>query len=153
MEGLKKLLAWNAQQVESRVASKYETQFKELDDRYKPMAEDWQERRRKDAALPVIRKQLEEAKTWHLFNESEDEILSVLRKDPKISLEGAYRQVVFPKLIAERNEVRKQVIQEVKAAPTATSIPTRVATKPSAPNPGPRSMEDIIREQVETLKK
>jgi hypothetical protein len=156
-EGLKKLLDWNAiqaaRQAETRVTSKYDAQLKELEDRYKPIKEDWDKQRRMEASLPIIRKQLEDARGWALFNESEEEILEVLRKDQSISLEGAYRQVVFPKLVAERNKVRQDVLKEVKAAPTASSVPQRAASKPTSPTSGPRSIEDIIREQVDTLKR
>jgi hypothetical protein len=152
-EGLKKLLDWNAAQAAARVASKYDTQLKELEERYNPIKVDWEKQRRMEASLPVIRKQLEEARTWTLFNESEEEILEALRKDQSISLEGAYRQVVFPKLVAERNKVRQDVLKEVKAAPTASSMPSRAASKPGAAGDGPRSIEDIIRQQVETLKR
>jgi hypothetical protein len=148
LEGLKKLLAWNAQQVESRVTKNYETKLTELDSRYKPMASAWEEQRRIDATLPVIRKQLDEAATWPLFKESEEEILNVLKNDKKISLEGAYRQVVFPKLLSERNKVRQEVIKEAQAAPTATSVAARTVTKPAEHADGPRSIEDIIKEKV-----
>jgi hypothetical protein len=132
--------------------SAYEAKLKVIEDRYNPMATDWQEYQRRAAAAPVIRRQMEEAKTWALWDESEEEILQVLQKNPAISLEGAYREVVFPKLIADRNKVRQEVIQEVKKAPVASSMPNRAATKPSAPSAGPRTLEDIIKESIQTIK-
>lgn len=152
MEGLKSLLAWNAKQVESRVNTSYEQRIKQIQDRFAPMETEWQARRKEEAIRPMIQKQIAEAKTWTLFNESEDEILAVLQKDKNISLEGAYRQVVFPKLVAERNKVRQEVLAEVKAAPTATSVAARTASKPVAQPEGPRNMEDVIRAEVEKLK-
>lgn len=154
MEGLKKLLAWNAAQAEARITAKYETKLKEIDARYGPMAQKWQERERIEATLPVIRKQIEEARQWPLFNESEAEILGALRKDTGISLEAAYRQVVFPKLVAERNKVRQEVIKEAQSAPTSTAVPVRAASRPSAPTAGgARNLEDIIKEQVESIRR
>jgi hypothetical protein len=153
MDGLKALLAWQSQQTESRVTSAYEKQLKDMQSRYEPIANDWQERRRAEAVIPIIQKQIADARTWTLFNESESEILDVLRKDKTISLEGAYRQVVFPKLVAERSKIRQEVIQEVKSAPTATSITPRAASKPAAANAGPRTLEDVIREQVAGIKR
>jgi hypothetical protein len=152
LEGLKSLLKWQAGQTEARLNSAYETKLKVIEDRYNPMATDWQEYQRRAAAAPVIRRQMEEAKTWALWDESEEEILQVLQKNPAISLEGAYREVVFPKLIADRNKVRQEVIQEVKKAPVASSMPNRAATKPSAPSAGPRTLEDIIKESIQTIK-
>lgn len=145
MDGLKQLLAWNAQQVESRVT-------KQVEDRYRPIESEWKERRRLEATLPVIRAQIAEAQTWPLFNENEAAITAALEANKNISLEAAYRQVVFPKLVAERNSMRQNILQEVRNAPVATSVPRVPATRPAAPNNGPRSMEDIIREAVATLK-
>lgn len=149
MDGLRNLLAWNAQQVESRVTKQVTQQFEK---RYGPIESDWNNRRRLEATIPIVRKQIEEAKTWPLFNESENEITEALRRDPNLTLEGAYRLVVFPKLVAERNKMRQDVIREVQAAPRATAVTSRAATKPTAPNVGPRSLEDIIKEQVETIR-
>jgi hypothetical protein len=102
--------------------------------------------------LPVIRKKIEEARTWPLFNESEQEILAKLQEDKQISLDDAYRMVVFPKLVSERNKVRQEVIAEVKKAPTSTAVTSRAGGKPTQ-QAGPRSIEDIIRDQIATLKK
>lgn len=147
MDGLKKLLEWNSKDTETRVVKQFE-------ERYKPIEADWQERRRIEATLPLIRKQIEDAKTWPLFNENEEDITKVLAADPSISLESAYRKVVFPKIIAERNTTRQDVLKELKTAPTSTSVPARAATKPAAPaSNGPRSLEDVIKESVETLKR
>jgi hypothetical protein len=144
--GLQKLLAWHGAQTEQRVSKQFE-------ERYKPIEQDWQNRQRIEATLPVIRKQIEEAKTWPLFTESEAEITKALADDPQISLEGAYRKVVFPKLVAERNATRQSVLQEIKTAPTSTGVPNRAASKPNAPATGPRSLEDIIKEQVDGIRR
>jgi hypothetical protein len=152
LDGLKSLLAWQGAQTENRVKSTYEKQLKEMQDRYAPIETDWQERRRTEAVLPVIRKKIEEARTWPLFNESEQEILAKLQEDKQISLDDAYRMVVFPKLVSERNKVRQEVIAEVKKAPTSTAVTSRAGGKPTQ-QAGPRSIEDIIRDQIATLKK
>lgn len=145
MDGLKKLLAWNASQVESRVSKQFE-------ERYKPIENEWQERKRLEAVVPVIRKQIEEAKTWPMFNENQDEIVAALKANPNLSLEGAYRQIVVPKIVADRSRIKQDVLREAQHAPTSTSVPNRAATKPVAPTAGPRSLEDIIKESIATLK-
>lgn len=145
MEGLQNLLAWRDKQVESRVT-------KQIEERYKPIESEWQERRRIEATLPIVRAKIEEAKTWPLFNESEEEITAALEANPNLSLDGAYRMVVFPKLIAERNKMRQDVLTEVSRAPVATSIASK-ATKPVAPATGPRSIEDIIAGEVAKIKR
>jgi hypothetical protein len=48
--------------------------------------------------------------------------------------------------------MRQQVLQEVRQAPKASAIPTKPTTpKPQAAPQGPRSLEDVIREQIKTL--
>lgn len=156
IEGLQKVLDWKAaqvvQQVESRLTKQFEEKNKALEQRYTPMEQEWRERRRLEAARPYVEKQLAEAKTWPLFNENEDEIADFLAKNPKANLEQAYRSIVFPKLLAERSQVKKDVIKEMQTAPTSTSVPNRASTKPVAPKAGPKTLEDVIREQVATLK-
>lgn len=156
IEGLQKVLDWKAaqvvQQVESRLTKQFEEKNKALEQRYTPMEQEWRERRRLEAARPYVEKKLAEAKTWPLFNENEDGITDYLVKNPKATLEEAYRSVVFPKLLAERSQVKKDVIKEMQTAPTSTSVPNRAATKPVAPKAGPKTLEDVIREQVATLK-
>lgn len=146
MEGIKSLLAWNARQTESRVT-------KQIEERYKPIESEWKHRQQLESVMPVIRKQIEEAKTWPLFTENEEEITKLLNEDQHISLEGAYRKVVLPKLVVDRTQVRQQVIAELQTAPKSTAVTgNKSATKPAAPT-GPRKLEDIIAEQVEALKR
>jgi hypothetical protein len=144
IEGIKKLLAWNAAQTEARVT-------KQIEERYKPIESEWQYNQRIQSVMPVIRKQIEEAKTWPLFSEHEEEITKVLAEDQSISLEGAYRKVVFPKLTTDRNKMRDELLNEIKSAPKATAVTGTTKPAPSVAT-GPRNIEDIIAEQVATLK-
>lgn len=149
MQGLKNLLAWNSNQVKTQVTKQFE-------ERYKPMESDYQARRRIEATLPLIRAQIAEAQSWPLFKESEEEITQLLSNDKQISLEAAYRRVVFPKLQAERNKMRQGILQEIKKAPVSpSSVVSKVASRPAAPNAtsGPRALEDIIKEQVEAIRR
>lgn len=151
MEGLKKLLAWNAKQVESKVSNQFEQRYKALETQYQPIRKDWENYQRVQSVLPVIRQQIAEARTWPMFNEHEADITKVLEQDKNISLEAAYRKVVFPKLVAERNSMRQNVIKELQQAPASSATVGR-QTKPNPPTEGPRSLEQIIKDQIETLK-
>ena len=144
MEGLKALMAWNAKQVEDRVT-------KQVTERYGPIESQWQAEQRYQAVIPQVQAQITEARTWPLFNENEDEIVKALDANKKLSLEGAYRQVVFPKLSTDRDKMRQDLLKEIKQAPKATSAPSG-ATKSSPTSSGPRDTEDIIREAIKTLK-
>lgn len=152
MEGLKALMAWNARQTEKRVNKTWEGKYTELEKRYQPIESEWQHRRRVESVLPQIRAQIAEAKTWPKFNEYEAEITAALDADQNLSLEGAYRKVVLPKILEEKNTVRQNVIQELKTAPRATAVGGNKATPKPVESTGPRNLTDVIKQAVETLK-
>jgi hypothetical protein len=150
MQGLRKLLDWQAAQTEKRVT-----------ERYRPMAEAYEGQQRLNAAIPGIRQQLAEAQSWELFSESQDEILAALREDsqqaerlgrqPSLSLEGAYRKAVFPKLRANRDTMRADLLKEINEKPRSTSTQ---ATIPAAPakSDEEKSLRDIIAEEARRLR-
>lgn len=152
IQGLQNVLDWKAKQIEARIGKQFEDRNAALQKQYEPMEKEWRERRRLEAARPVVQKQLEEAAKWPLFKENEEGIAVYLEKNPRANLETAYREVVFPKLLAERSQIKQGVIKEMQTAPTSTSMPSRAATKPNPPKQGPRNLEDVIRSEVEKLK-
>lgn len=139
MEGLKALLAWQAGQVETRVT-------KQVEDRYKPMESAWQSDQYMRKVMPQIQSQIEEARKWPLFTDNEADITKALQQDQRLSLEGAYQRVVWPKLVADRNKIREEVMAEIKKAPISTAAPARAARPVSTASNEPRSLEDIIRD-------
>lgn len=156
MEGLAKLQAWNRVQARKEVMS-------EVEKTYGPIHQEWEAHRRMRAVEPKVRDQIARARTWTLFNENEAEIVKVLQQYPDASLEDAYQFVVQPKLQEKlasyqtdeaklRQQIRSEVLAELKRAPASTSAPAR----PSRPQPvtssGPRKLEDIIAAQVETIR-
>jgi hypothetical protein len=161
MDGIKKLAAWIREDAARSVNKTWEAKFQQLETRYKPIEEEWEAHHRIQQALPQIKAQIDQARTWPGFNENEEEITKVLQADQRISLEGAYQKVVIPKLAAEkdrlrtdlqadRDKMRQELLAELQKAPRATSLPTtKVAAKPQVGS-GPRDLAEIIREQVET---
>lgn len=145
LDGLKQLLLWNSKDTEQRV-------LRQVESNYAPIRQEWQARQHYEAVIPQIRAKIAEAKQWPLFDENEAEITAALEADESLTLEGAYRQVVFPKLVAERTTMRQQVLQEARQAPRATSVPVKPVTQKAQPTEGPRKLEDIIRESIATLK-
>lgn len=144
LDGLKALLKWQSDQTESRVT-------KRVEERYKPIESEWQANKRVQEMIPHVRAQIDDARTWPLFNDNEAEITQVLQADSRISLEGAYRKVVWPKMVSDRNKMRDELLKEVKQAPRATSATTGMA-KVVQESVGPRNLEDIIAEQIKTIK-
>lgn len=149
-KGLRGLQAWNREQARAETMA-------EVDKRYGPIEQEWQAQKRIESLKPVVNAQIAEARTWEQFNENEEAIVNVLKSNPKISLEGAYRQVVFPrfkadreKLVADRNKMRQEVLQELQHAPKATSVP--IVSSKSSPSSGPRSLEDIIAGEISKIR-
>ena len=147
MEGLKALNQWNRVQARKEV-------MEEVQKVYGPIQQEWQAQQQLQQMVPVIQGQIAEARKWEKFNENEADIVKALQADSRLSLEGAYRQVVVPKLTTDRDklrqEMRQDILRELKKAPASTSAPA-TATKPSARPAGPRSITDIINESIEHL--
>lgn len=152
MDGLRNLMSWQSRQTENRVAKQFDARYKALESQYQPIRKEWENHQRVQSVLPVIRAQIAEARTWPQFNDHEAEITKALEQDRNLSLEAAYRKVVFPKLIADHNSMRQNIIKELQQAPTATAISGR-QNKPTAPTEsGPRKLEDIIKDSIETIR-
>lgn len=153
MEGLAKLFDWRDRQVESRVLQQAEERISK---RYAPIEQQWQAQQEYQRAVPVVEKQIAEARTWPNFNELENEVVKLLQADQRMTLEGAYMRAyqthIVPRMTADRQRVKSEVLEELKKRPAASAAPSN-PTKPTASaNKGPRSLEEIIAAEVEKLK-
>ncbi len=144
LEGLDQLMAWQARQVEKKVATDLETKFSK---RYEPIEAEWKQKEYLAKIAPQIEKQIAEARTWPLFTENEGEITKALQADPNLSLEAAWRQIAVPKMVSDRTKMRTEVLAELKKAPASTAVPG-AKMAPGTPKAGPRSLEDIIAAEI-----
>lgn len=147
MEGLQKLLQWQAENVEKRVTA-------QVSQRYAPIEQEWRSQQEYARAVPVVQQQIAEARKWPQFVENEAEITAALQADRNLSLEGAYRQVVIPRFAADKTKIRTEVLDELRKKPIgATSAPTAQARpRPAQPTGGAkRDTEDIIRDAIAGL--
>lgn len=143
LEGLRTLNAWNREQARKETLA-------EVEKRFGPLEQDYQNYQRVQAVIPQVQAQIAEARQWPLFNESEEEVVKALQANPNWSLERAYQQVVWPKMQANRDQIRQDVLREVKQAPRSTSVQAGPTKAAPAPSTGPRSMEDVIAESIRT---
>jgi hypothetical protein len=155
MEGLQKLQDWQGRQIESRLAKTYEQRLNErvsqVEKQYAPIRQRFEAEQQLQQIVPQIQKQIEEARTWPLFTDNEDEITKALQADVNLSLEGAYRKIVIPKLQANRDEMRTGILKEIQGKAPSTAVTRAAAVKPAGqgqPTTGPRSLTDIIEAQV-----
>lgn len=141
LQGLQTLLEWQSRQVESRVT-------KQVEDRYAPIRQEWDANRRLQELAPVVQAQIDDARKWPQFNENEPAIVDYLNRFPASKLEEAYRVVVLPKLQADRNSMRQQLLNEIQKAPKSTSAPAQASRPVTQTHQGARSLEDVIAEQA-----
>lgn len=145
MDGLKALMAWQAKQVEDRITS-------QVQQRYAPIEQAWRTQEQLNQLVPVVQRQIDEARQWPLFNEHEAEITKALQSNLKLSLPEAYQQVVLPKLAVSRDQMREAILKEIKSRPAAsTSVPASV-TRTSPVKPANRSLEQIIQDSISQLR-
>jgi hypothetical protein len=122
---------WLIEQAEARAEARIAKRYAPIEQQYKTQALIQQ-------AMPKVQQQLQEAQTWPLFNEYHNDILQTLKADTNISLEGAYLKVVGPKLQADRNRIREDVLKEINAKPHGTSA----ASSTASTSPKEMSLED-----------
>ncbi len=145
LEGLKALNAWNRSQARKEVMD-------EVGKRFGPIEEEWQAHQRIQAIMPKVQAQLDEARKWPLFNESEGEITKALQENQSLSLEGAYQKVVYPKLIADRSKMREDILKEVKQAPRSTAAPTQASRPAPQTSKTNRTLEEVIADSIKDMK-
>lgn len=151
LDGLAKRDEWLARKIEEKAIAQAEAR---LSKRYAPIEQEWQSQQQIAKMVPIVEKQIAEARTWDKFDELEPRVVELLKADQNISLERAYvkayqeHQVAErEKLSTDRNKIRQEVIADMKKKPTSSSAPTSTV-KPGAEQAGPRSMEDIITEEL-----
>jgi hypothetical protein len=134
------------QVIEQRAAAIERAVEERLSQRFAPIENEFKTRRLTEEASAKVTRQLEDARKLPKFSENEDAIADALAADPALSLERAYMQVVAPKLQADRDKMRQELLAELNAKPRAASTPGRA---PAAPvNSGPKTTEDVIRESL-----
>lgn len=148
-EGLEKLLEWNSAQATKAALKQFEERFGPIEQTFHQSAE-WN---KATAQMKVV---LDDARNnWPRFKDFENEIrdkISEANAQRKIlPLETAYRMVVIPKLQADRDSMRSELMAELNAKPGAAVKPaTRVAPQAAAPA-GPRDLESVIAASIAGL--
>jgi len=149
-QGLKALLTWQDQQTQKRT-------IEQVEKRYAPIEQAWQAQEQMAKIVPVVEKQIADARTWDKFNELEPKILDILKADKQISLEKAYVKAYQEATIAERakfttdrNAIRTEVLAEIKKKPMSSAA-TAAAVKPNPQreSTGPVDTTEVIRRSLE----
>lgn len=151
MEGLQKLLEWQSKQVEERAVKQAEERASK---RFGPIEKDWQARQEYDRAAYAVEGQIAEARKWDKFSELEPRVIELLKADKQADLKTAYIRAYHESVVSERerlstdrNKLRTEILAEIKSKPISSSSPVG-AVKPDAQSSGPRSIEQIIEDEV-----
>lgn len=149
LEGLDGLMDWQSRQVEARVSKQVE---EKMGRRYAGIEHEWNQNQYMAQVLPGIDRQIAEANTWAQFTENEPEITAALVADKSLTLEGAYRQIVLPKLVSDKNRMRSEVLAEIRSKPKTLAAPvTRTKARQAASNEN-RDLTSIIRDEVDKIR-
>jgi hypothetical protein len=143
LEGLERLAEWKADQRVRALEQRYEQRFG-------PIERDYRAQAQLNAAIPRVQAQIAEAQTWPLFEESKAEITAALQSDRSLSLDAAYRKVVFPKIQSNRDAMRAEILAEINRKPAAAS--GVVSGSAPAAASGPMTTEDIVRAAAAQLR-
>lgn len=122
-----------------------------VSDRLAPIEQERQQRQVMETAIPKVNAQIAEAEKWPLFTESKAEILAELQKNPNAGLRDAYQTVVIPKLAADHDKIRQEVLAELNGRPHSTSVTSTVSSR-TAETSGPQDTQAIIRQAIRGLK-
>lgn len=107
------------------------------------------------------RTMIADAQQWPGFKDHEADILKALQEDsdkakaagkrPTLSLEAAYRQAVIPKLAADRNKMREELLKELDTSAKASPSVTRSSAETTKPQQ--LTTADIARRTMEQLER
>jgi len=114
---------FSAGQAESLVRYYVEQLRQEFLGKVEPVAQQFQQQQREMQATTEARKELAEAETWPYFDDFAEDIYHAMNKDRRLSLDGAYRRVVLPRI---RQIERQSVLSELnKKTGASTEAPGR----------------------------
>jgi len=139
-EGLKALLDWHASQVQAQ-----------MEQRYAPVLQDHEARAAYQAAESRVRTKVTAALQWPGFAEAQADIAAALRADRTLDLHGAYMRVVVPKLQANRDAMRAEILAEIQGKPLKVTSTTPHGAPPAVASSD--DLQSIIRSSIANIQR
>jgi len=152
-QSLDALLDWKGRQTKREAVAEAQAPFAE---REKAEQQRAQQQAMEEQIRTSTRSQMDEAQTWPLFGKMaadgsltpfQQEVLTILQADPKISLPGAYIKASASKMAADDATRRAEYAKELNAAPKSTSM-ARTGVDAVSSGSGKRTTQDIVREAI-----
>lgn len=170
-DGWAKYMDWRDRVVERRTQARTSKELREefkkdLDSRLSPLEKELKAKEFIEQERPKIAAQWAAAeKRWgKVFTDevnkgNDGELVKLLNANdgkegrPYVSFRDAVETVLLPKIQAERNAMREEIMAELKAAPSAAAGAAPAAVKAEAAAAGERSTEDVVREAIRAASK
>jgi len=142
---LQKLMLWSISKAEANLTPKIEAR---LNERFKPFDDVTKARELLQQEAPKIREQINDARDrWGaMLDTHQKEILTALAEHPKKSFEAVVAMVLVPKLKGDRDTIRKEVLEEAKAASKGVTPSGGGAGIVKAEPSRPKTSEEVIAE-------
>ncbi|HEX6272885.1 MAG TPA: hypothetical protein VFZ53_07595, partial [Polyangiaceae bacterium] len=138
IQGFQAVLDWRDAKIEERIAKQFD-----------PILTEHRTREATQQAVERVKSQVADALTWDGFQENQAEIAKAMREDRRLNLEAAYRRVVIPKLRAQRDTMRGEILAEINGKPKAVTGTTPAGAPPVAASSD--DLQSIIRASIANI--
>ncbi len=148
-----KLLEWI--KADAKEEAKREMQ-EWVEEKYGPIAKSFEARQALNEQIPIVKQTVQNVyDTWgkELVEKHEDEIVQLMQQYPEMPTQEAVARILVPKVRADRNSIRNDVIREQKSrtAAAAKVVPGGIGAGKESNEP--KSIEDVIRRSIAGLKR
>lgn len=163
-EGLQKLREWDRRQAVAEAEKRFDARLGPIEKAEKVRAQQQRDHEYRQSQIPVINGQIATAsKTWgKAFDEDyakqesgNSDILKYMQANPDVPFDTCVAAVLVPKMLADRNTMRADVLKEVSttsaARKGAAAKGPGSATK-SGSEAGPQTTEEIIKAAISGLR-
>lgn len=153
-----KLLDWIEKKAKIESVAEARTEARaEMDRRFGPIEKERAAQAEREQTVPIVKAQVQAVKdTWgaDLVKKHEPAIVKAMKDNPLWTPAEAAAFVLVPLTKADRNTMRTELLVEMEgrkkaAAPAAKSA---ITAGKEGTNDEPRSLEDVVREAVRTLR-
>jgi hypothetical protein len=152
-----KLMDWVAAKAKEEAKAEAIAEIEErMEKKYGKIAKSHEAQEELDAKIPLIKAEVADVyETWgkELVDKHEAEIVALMQKNPTWAPAKAVAKVLLPKVRADRNTMRNELIidQKKRTAAAARTVPGAVVANKD--DDGPKTLEDVVRNAILTLKR
>lgn len=144
-----KLLEWVAADAKEKAKAEAIAEIEErMEKKYGPMAESFEARKALNEQIPKVKEVVADVyQTWgkELVDKHETEIVAYMDANPHLTTAQAVSHVLVPKVRADRNTMRNDLIKEGKTRTAAAAKTVPGVATAGKEDTEPKTMEDVVR--------